>query len=47
MGEETEGWTKLDNNENHNLHSPLNIITEIKTSMKRWVDHVDCFGNYK
>jgi len=45
MGEETGGLAKLDNNENYYLCSSVNIIRGIKTTMTRWVGHVDCLGN--
>jgi hypothetical protein len=38
-----QGWTKLHNEELHNLYSSLSIIRMIK-SLMRWAGHTACMG---
>jgi hypothetical protein len=40
----TGGWTKMHNEELHNLHSSLNIITMFKSRKIKWVEHVERIG---
>jgi hypothetical protein len=42
--EVTGEWWKLQNEELHNLYSPLDIIRQMKSSKMRWVWHVACMG---
>jgi hypothetical protein len=37
-------WTKLYNEEFHNLYSSSNIIRQIKSRRMRWAGHVACMG---
>jgi hypothetical protein len=41
MEEVTEGWGKLRNREFHDLYSPPQIISVIKSSMMRWAGNVE------
>jgi hypothetical protein len=40
----TEGWTKLQNEELHNLYSSPSIISIIKSRRMRWAGHVARMG---
>jgi hypothetical protein len=40
----TGDWTKLHNEELHNMYSSPNIITMIKSRRMRWVGHVARVG---
>jgi hypothetical protein len=40
----TTEWTKLHNEELHNLYSPPNIIRYIKSRRLRWAGHVARMG---
>jgi hypothetical protein len=40
----TGEWTKLHNEELHNLYSSQNIIRQIKSRRMRWTGHVACMG---
>jgi hypothetical protein len=42
--EVTGEWTKLHNDELHNLFSSPNIIRQIKSRRMRWAEHVECVG---
>jgi hypothetical protein len=43
----TEGWTKLHNEELHNLHTSPNIIRMTKSNMMRWAHMGEIRNAYK
>jgi hypothetical protein len=42
--EVTGEWSKLHNEELHNLYSSPNIIRQVKSRRMRWAGHVDHMG---
>jgi hypothetical protein len=45
--EVTGEWSKLHNEELHNLYSSPNIIMQVKSRRMRWVGHVDHMGEVR
>jgi hypothetical protein len=41
------GWTRVHNEEHHNLYDSENIIRVIKTKRMRWAVNVACMGDEK